>query len=281
MNSSDYIRPSFFIIGERKCGTSSLYRYIVQHPNVLPCSLKEPNFFGKDQPYVSKNIDEYWAFFPKKNATIDRSFMWPELNSKGILYEEEVIIPRVPNQSYITGEASANTFYEVAPELVKQYLPNIKLILLLRNPIDRAFSHHRMYQRFQEEGRDLGFQVNSFEEDILAEMNLILGGDKGHYLSPGLSLTTLKKWHSVFDKSTIKIFFTEDLKIPSKAHNILTELQLFLDLPYYNYGSYLEKQFNKAPLASFSPLLRSKMAAFYKPYNEALFSYIGQNNTWE
>ena len=281
MNSSDYIRPSFFIIGERKCGTSSLYRYVVQHPNVLPCSLKEPNFFGKDQPYVSKNIDEYWAFFPKKNATVNRSFMWPELNPEGILYEEEVIIPRVPNQSYITGEASANTFYEVAPELVKQYLPNIKLILLLRNPIDRAFSHHRMYQRFQEEGRDLGFKVNSFEEDILAEMNLILRGDKGNYLSPGLYLTTLKKWHSVFDKSTIKIFFTEDLKIPSKAHNILTELQLFLDLPYYNYGSYLEQQFNKAPFASFSPLLRSKMAAFYKPYNEALFSYIGQNNTWE
>ncbi len=280
MQSSDYIRPSFFIIGERKCGTSSLYRYLVQHPNILPCLLKEPNFFGKGAKYVARHIEEYWTYFPKKNATVDRSFMWPELNSKGILYEEEVIIQRESNQSYITGEASANTFYEVAPILVKKYLPNIKLILLLRNPIDRAFSHHRMYQRFQEEGRDLGFKVNSFEEDILTEMQLIQEGGTGSYLSPGIYLPTLKKWHTVFGKKAIKLYFTEDLKELIKADNILKELQLFLNLPYYKYGSYLEKRFNTAPIASFSPLLRSKMTTFYKPYNEALFSYIGQRRQW-
>lgn len=281
MQSSNYIRPSFFIIGERKCGTSSLYRYLVQHPNVLPCSLKEPNFFGKDDKYVSKHIEEYWTFFPETNATTDRSFKWPELTPKGILYEEEIIVPRKPNQTYITGEASANTFYEVAPTLVKKYVPDIKLILLLRNPIDRAFSHHRMYQRFQEEGRDLGFKVRSFEEDILEEIDLIQKGGKGHYLSPGIYLPTLKKWHTCFGKSAIKVYFTEDLQESIKAHNILKELQLFLDLPYYNYGNYLEKRFNKAPLAFFSPLLRSKMSTFYKPYNEVFFSYIGQNREWE
>ena len=280
MQSSDYIRPSFFIIGERKCGTSSLYRYLVQHPNVLPCFLKEPNFFGKGAQYVSKHIEEYWTYFPEKNATTDRSFIWPELNPDGILYEEEVTVQRKRNQNYISGEASANTFYEVAPVLVKKHLPNIKLILLLRNPIDRAFSHHRMYQRFQEEGRDLGFKVNSFEADILAEMKLIQQGEKGHYLSPGIYLPTLKKWHAVFGQPAIKVYFTEDLKEPTKAHTILKELQLFLDLPYYTYGNYLEKRFNKAPIASFSPLLRSKMDAFYKPYNEALFSYIGQHRAW-
>ncbi len=281
MASADYITPTFFIIGERKCGTSSLYRYLVQHPNVLPCSLKEPNFFGKGEQYASEHIDQYWALYPEKKSSKHSSFMWPELNPDGILYEEEVIIPRIANQDYITGEASVNTFYEVAPALVKKYLPDIKLILLLRNPIDRAFSHHRMYQRFQEEGRNLGFQVNSFEEDILAEIRLIKKGGTGHYLSPGIYLPTLKRWHSVFDKTTLKIFFTEDLKIPSKAHNILAEIQLFLNLPYYNYGKYVAQQFNKAPLASFSTQLRSKISNFYQPYNEAFFSYIGQNRNWK
>ncbi len=280
MPSSDHIPPSFFIIGERKCGTSSLYRYLVQHPNVLPCCLKEPNFFGKGEKYVAKNIAQYWSFFPKKDATTDRSFIWPELNQEGILYEEKITVPRLSNQTYITGEASANTFYDVAPTLVKKYLPDIRLILLLRNPVDRAFSHHRMYQRFQEEGRDLGFKVNSFEEDILAEIKLIQKGGKGNYLSPGIYLSTLKKWQAVFGKSAMKIYFTEDLKNPIKAQKILEDLQLFLNLPDYNYGNYLNKRFNKAPSASFSPTLRSKLAAFYNPYNEALFSYLGESRHW-
>lgn len=280
MSSSDYITPSFFIIGERKCGTSSLYRYLVQHPNVLPCCLKEPNFFGKEEKHIAENIAQYWSFFPKKNATTDPSFIWPELNQKGILYEEEITIPRLANQTYITGEASANTFYEVAPAVVQKYLPNIKLILLLRNPIDRAFSHHRMYQRFQQEGRNLGFTVNSFEEDILAEMKLIQQGGRGNYLSPGIYLPSIKKWQTVFGQSAMKIYFTEDLNDPIKAKKILQELQLFLNLPHYKYGNYLDKKFNKAPLASFSPTLRSRIATFYTPYNQALFSYIGGNRHW-
>ena len=61
-----YLRPSFFIIGERKCGTSSLYRYLIAHPNVLPCQLKEPNFFGKGAEYVNENIEDYWDYSHKK-----------------------------------------------------------------------------------------------------------------------------------------------------------------------------------------------------------------------
>jgi len=167
-----FLRPSFFIIGERKCGTSSLYRYLIAHPNVLP---------------------------------------WPELNQKGILYHEPVTIPRNTDVKYITGEASVNTFYEVNPQLVQQYLPKVKLIVLFRNPVERAFSHHRMYQRFQEEGRDLGFQVNDFATDILAEMELIKKGGKGHYLSPSIYLPTLKNWVSTFGKDQIRVYFAEEL----------------------------------------------------------------------
>ena len=56
------MRPTFFIIGANKCGTSSLYRYLVGHPWVLPCAEKEPNFFGRHDPeYIAQHIDEYFA----------------------------------------------------------------------------------------------------------------------------------------------------------------------------------------------------------------------------
>jgi len=274
LTASNYILPTFFLIGERKCGTSSLYRYLIHHPNILPCALKEPNFFGKGADYVATHIADYWALFPEKESNQARSFVWPELNEAGILYEQEVIIPRIANQNYITGEASANTFFEVEPTLVKKYFPNIKLILLFRNPIDRAFSHHRMYQRFQAEGRVLKNRVHTFEEDISAEMAVVQAGGQGEFISPSIYLPQLQKWVATFGPLAIRLYFAEDLKIPAKAAAILADICTFLGIPPYPYGDYLKKQFNKAPAASFSSSLKRELQAFFEPYNQELFAYI-------
>lgn len=277
----NYIAPSFFIIGERKCGTSSLYRYLVQHPNVLPCALKEPNFFGKGVKYVEEHIASYWQLFPLKEGTAPCTFSWPELDTQGILYHEDIRIPRIPNQQYITGEASANTFYEVNPSLVRRYLPKVQLIVLFRNPIERAFSHYRMYQRFQEEGRDLGFKVRDFETEVREEMELIKNGQRGEYLSPSIYLHQLERWVATFGQAQIKIYFTEDLKEMDKAKVILKDIHLILGLPQYEYGSYLSQHFNKAPAAFIPTTLTRDLQSFFKPYNKRLFEFLGIPIRWE
>lgn len=277
----NYLPPKFFIIGERKCGTSSLYRYLIQHPNVLPCALKEPNFFGKGGSYVQNNIADYWKLFPKKDQIKDRVFSWPELNNKGILYHEDVIIPRVANRMYITGEASANTFFEVDPPLVHQYLPKIKLILLFRNPVERTFSHYRMYQRFQEEGRDLGFRVQDFSTEVNKEIALISNGKEGDYLTPSIYLPILKKWVQTFGRSAIQIYFTEDLKYSKKASHIMASIQQQLGLPYYKYGDFLTRRFNEAPTVTMPIDVHQKLSKFFKPYNIELFDYLGLPNQWD
>ncbi|MEM6320392.1 MAG: sulfotransferase [Bacteroidota bacterium] len=269
-----YLRPSFFIIGERKCGTSSLYRYLIAHPNVLPCQLKEPNFFGKGKPYVQQNIDEYWAMFPQKNTAESIKFDWPELNERGILYHEKVEINRLTDVSYITGEASVNTFFEVNPTLVHQYLPDVQLILLFRNPVERAFSHHRMNQRFQEEGRSLGFRVHTFEEDIERELALFYAGEPTIYLSPGVYLNQLKKWRAVYPSSKFRIYFTETLKESKGAITILKDLQQFLGLPHFDYQKEVEEQYNVAPRTEMSTKIRQKLRGFYRKYNLALAAYL-------
>ena len=271
-----YLRPSFFIIGERKCGTSSLYRYLIAHPNVLPCALKEPNFFGKGPTHVEKNIKEYWALFPPRKATEAIKFDWPELNEQGILYEEEVVVERQKTIKYITGEASVNTFYEVTPELVKSYLPDIKLILLFRNPIERAFSHHRMYQRFQEEGRDLGFLVNDFETDILKELEQLKNGNKGQYLSPSLYLPQLKAWRKVFGKDQIRVYFAEDLNEIATAKPIMTDIQNYLGLPFFDFEEVLKNRFNVAPKARMNEQIQQTLSSFFQKPNQDLADYLGR-----
>lgn len=273
-----HLLPSFYIIGERKCGTSSLYRYLIKHPNVLPCELKEPNFFGKGHQFVNQNIQDYWKLFPTKKYQGNLEFVWPELNKEGILFHENVNIERKEDQKYITGEASANTFYQVDPNLVFQHLPKVKLILLLRNPVDRAFSHHRMYKRFQDEGRKLGFKVQDFEADVRAEMKGIKEGFDGEYLSPGLYLKQLKKWSAVYPEHQLKIFTAEELKEhPTK---VLQQLLQYLELPDYNYGDFILQQFNKAPQAQISTALYEELATFFRPYNEALESYLNRKFYW-
>ncbi len=277
-----FLRPSFFIIGERKCGTSSLYRYLIAHPNVLPCQLKEPNFFGKGASYVHKNIAEYWQLFPEKETTETIQFEWPELNKAGVLYHETVKVARNVDIKYMTGEASVNTFYDVNPQLVQQYLPATKLIVLFRNPVERAFSHHRMFQRFQEEGRDLGFKVNDFETDILSELAVIKKGGQGHYLSPSIYLPTLKNWRTTFGKDQIRVYFAEDLAEVNAANKMMANIQSYLSLPFFEYTSILKERYNVAPKAEMGKGIKTKLQAFFNPFNQQLAEYLNRPlpTTW-
>ena len=280
MDSSKYIYPSYLIIGERKCGTSSLYRYLLKHPQILPCKLKEPQFFSKAPSFIEKNIEEYFALFPQKELQQDLEFEWPELNEDGILYHETVRVKRKPGLKYYTGEASANVFSEVAPELLHQYLPNIKLLLLFRNPIERAFSHHRMFVRFQEEGRTLGFKVQDFETDMKKEIDWFKQGKMGEFLFPGVYIQQLKKWEAVYGKEAIKIFFAQDLNTPQKAQKIMNEILSFLNIPSHDFGDFLSKRFNKAPQEIIPKAAVELLQNFYAPYNTQLEKHLGIQLNW-
>jgi len=246
----------------------------VAHPNVLPCQLKEPNFFGKGAAYVHQNIAAYWPLFPEKEASGAIQFEWPELNKAGILYHESITVQREKALNYITGEASVNTFYEVNPQLVQQYLPTTKLIVLFRNPVERAFSHHRMFQRFQAEGRDLGFKVNDFATDILAEMALIEKGGKGPYLSPSIYLPTLKRWVATFGKEQIRVYFAEDLAAIDTATKMMDDIQTYLGLPSFEYTAVLKQRFNVAPKAEMEEEIKDKLQAFFRTHNQQLVEFL-------
>jgi Sulfotransferase family len=278
----DHLRPSFFIIGVNKCGTSSLYRYLMAHPNMLPCALKEPDFFGRhSREYIVSHIDEYWALFPTREYQGDLFFRWEESDQAGKPLLTRVHVKRDPAKAYITGEASANTFHDVSPSLLHQYLPDTRLILMVRNPIDRAYSHHRMYQRFQSNGNQLGFDVRDFETDICAELAAHARGEQTHYISPGIYIDKLQKWVSQYGWGQMRVIITEELACPGKAKRIMRELENYLEVSHHDYGDILSRRFNHALPSDIAPRLRALLADFYRTYNRSLQEYLGYELQWE
>lgn len=268
--------PHFFIIGERKCGTSSLFRYLVDHPSVLSGIRKEPNLFGNRAAVSEQDFREYLSQFPASDNSDTQQLLWPELDPDGNLYEEPVIQPREEGIAYLTGEASANTFHEAKPELLRQFLPHVRLVLIFRDPVERAFSHHRMFQRFQEEGRELGRMILPFEEEMAVEL---AKNGEGEFLKPGKYVDNLKKWDAVFPTNQRLVLFANDLD--SHPQQVMDRVLAHVGLSDWQFpDSSLTARYNQAPPSSMPEQLASQLREFYRPYDEALSAYLDQPIPW-
>ena len=274
-----HLTPSFFIVGERKCGTSSLYRYLLAHPQVLPCKVKEPQFFTQHLLKIWWNQKKYFQLFPDPNRLDEITMDWPELDEKGQLFKEQVRFSTKEQQEYITGEASANALYLANPKVVKRYLPKVKIIMMFRHPVDRAFSHYRMIQRFQGEGRKTRMLMG-FEVDMMKEMQEARIGKKTDFIGPGIYINQLKKWEKVFGKDQIFVIRMEDLAKPKKSLKVMNELTSFLNLQAFDYREVLQKRFNVAPATDFPLHMREEMLFYYRPSNLVLEDYLQRKLNW-
>ncbi len=154
--------PNFFIVGAARCGTTSLFEAIAQHPDIFCCPVKEPNYFAFDfvrRPEVLANarrqgclIDKHFDFTlapPRVAFTIDES-----------AYHD--LFRGWKGQSAI-GEASTTYLpSRIAPREIAAFQPDARIIVLLRNPIARTLSDYRMHVQ---NGHDTG----SFSQFIAEE----------------------------------------------------------------------------------------------------------------
>src|ERR1700733_8619605 len=124
---------NLFIVGAAKCGTTSLYEYLNQHPEIYMCPVKEPHFFSNKVENLNKDL--YRAPEPGKKyhtKVIKDIDVYTSLFDDGAAYK-------------IRGEASPSYLWDsdVAQKLY-QYNPNAKIIIILRDPIDRLVSAYQM-----------------------------------------------------------------------------------------------------------------------------------------
>jgi hypothetical protein len=251
--------PDFVIIGAQKCGTTFLYQLLVQHPRVKPAFAKEVHYFDLN---FRKGDKWYRSHFPLQ-----------ALNS----------------QKHITGEASPYyLFHPHAARRASTVIPNAKLIVLLRNPVDRAYSHYQhQVQRVKGEARE----TLTFEEAIEAEERILprevskmlqdeYYGSSSHrtrsYLRRGIYIDQLLVWSSFFQRKQMLILKSEDLFNNTK--NTLERMLDFLEIPRWAPETYSIP--NKREYTGVSPLIRQRLDEYYRPHNQRLYEYLGVDLGW-
>ncbi|HLO14112.1 MAG TPA: sulfotransferase [Anaerolineales bacterium] len=180
--------PNFMVIGVAKAGTTSLYHYFDQHPQVFMCPEKGSNFFGYED---ARN----WKWTDEGNPPLLRHF-------QARTFEEyEAFFAGVTDEIAI-GEASPQYFRcPTAAQRIHDRLPHVKLIASLRNPADRAFSGFLMRTR-------RGEFVKGFDEELTPDAS---------HVREGLYYKRLKRYLDLFPRDQIKIIIFEEFrKDPAK-----------------------------------------------------------------
>lgn len=189
-------KPNFIIIGAMKAATTSLYTYIKQHPHIFMTKVKEPMFFNNFQQENNYNI---LGSKSKKSTTL----------------EEYLAMFKDAKNEKAIGEASPAYIYnENAPYLIKEHLPDVKIIAILRQPTDRAYSNFLHTKRADREN------VNSFEQAIKIEKERISDNWSPlyHYIQKGFYSVQLKRYYNLFPKENIKVYLFEDVvKTPKET----------------------------------------------------------------
>jgi hypothetical protein len=200
------MKVNFFIIGAAKSGSTSLYHYLNQHPEIYFSPIKETNYFSKEI-----EIHALSANYKKNNQiNLENYFKTEKLEDLplAIVQKEsdyDKLFQAVKHEKILT-EASVSYMYSpVAANEIFKYNPNAKLMAILRNPIERAFSHYLMALRF-------GYTSLPFREAFDADRN---AKNKGWGVSElfyelGLYHQQLSRFYELFPKENIQIYLFED-----------------------------------------------------------------------
>ncbi|MCF8232541.1 MAG: sulfotransferase [Bacteroidales bacterium] len=201
-------KPNFFIIGAAKAGTTSLYEYLKQHPDIYFSPVKEPNYFSTDIQV------EHFSNTYKKNTFLDTEeyFSKKSLEPLQLTFVRKAehyrrLFEDVRHEKAI-GEASTSYLYSaVAAQNIKAYYPRARIVAILRNPIQRAISHYQMALRY-------GHTHLGFRQAIEADMDK---SSKGWGISElfielGMYYHQLKRYFDLFPHDNIKVFLLDDFK---------------------------------------------------------------------
>lgn len=198
--------PNFLVIGAPRSGTTSLYEYLRAHPDIYMSPVKEPDYFANETPEaLERKRPEYEALFDKAREEARR------------------------------GEASALYLaHPHAPENIRQAIPDARLVVVLRDPVERAYSHFLHAQRIYAEHPDSADDRRSDEAAFLAAV------DRAHregftrpgrtdaevWIRSGFYHHDLLRYRSLFPTEQMRIYRFEDLATDPRA--LTTDLYRFL-----------------------------------------------------
>ncbi len=257
--------PDFLVIGAGKAGTTFLYHLLGQHPHVEPAASKELHFFDNR---FEQGVEWYRQNFPAPRQKDGRTT--------------------------ITGEATPFMFRPLVPERVAEVVPRARLVALLRNPVNRAYSSYQ--QMVRRKGTTRTFEeIVEKEKRLLLETSQLDGHRREEYfaaaddeassrftgncLSKGLYVDHLTRWADHFDEEQMLILKSEDFF--TRPQEILRQVFGFLDLPEWEPDpSEFKRKRNSRKYDKMSPETRRSLEEFFEPHNRRLYDYLGRDLGW-
>ena len=263
------VLPNFIIIGAGRAGTTSLYNYLIQHPSIFAASTKnneniaDLHFF---EHMISNKTSWYKSHFP---TIFTKKFF--ESKSK---------------MKFITGEYTSTYMYNRnVPKRIFELIPNIKLIIILRNPVEKAYSTYSQQLSFNE-------HTMSFEETVKAELRRIelsknypelnsndpdFGNHVMHNLvRHGIYFDYLNEWFKIFPKKQFFIIDSEKLK--NSTQDTLDDVFKFLDVQPHKISNL--SKINVGQYTKIDDSSKKILTDFYLLHNEKLYNLLGSRYSW-
>lgn len=222
------VKPAFLIIGAQKSGTNALHYYLSQHPDLIPANVKEIDFFSGDSRYADGR-NKYHQNFPLRGVHFRLG------------YETSPSYLHNPN----------------AAQRIFQYNSNLKLIAVLRDPVQRAFSAWRMYVRYFSEDRDWYIKwmvsrngpgwnndeislrtpaaIADFGAYVEQELEAISSGKvvEAPVLSHGFYYQQVERFTTLFGRN--RLFLLTSAELRAETIRILSEIEKFLNVSAHDW----------------------------------------------
>lgn len=271
MNTSRF--PLVLIIGAQKAGTTALFNYLIQHPTIEGSPQKEIHFFNSTARY-SRGADFFKAHFSGLPG--------------------KIFLDASP--SYLASPAAA--------ERIFSYDKSVKMIVILRDPVDRAYSAWNMYQSRYKENRNwfldgwvasMGRSPTEFirrRDDELDDFSLFVEHElevmqrnldqsiEAPVLMQGLYASHLNRFFRFFPREQLLVLRTEDLRLDTIK--ILDRIVGFLGLEERDWSAgSLSPVFEGKYSVDISSVISERLSRFYKPYKEQLTALLNENFDWK
>jgi hypothetical protein len=222
---------------------------MVKHPSILQALYKEVHYFDLN---FTRDTGWYRAHFP---LTVSKQYA-----------------EAAGRRTVITGEASPYyLFHPAVPERARQVVPDCRLIVLLRNPVDRAYSHYHHESR-------IGYEDRPFREAVEREMELLDCSNRGplgsgsrdlfshrhhSYLARGVYVDQLKRWRASFSRAQMLIVRSEDMfEDPMRVIN-----RVFKFLGVHPWKPRRRLMCRTTSYPEMDPTLRKRLERYFEPYN--------------
>ena len=254
--------PDFLVIGAKRCGTTSLYQHLSEHPCISRSPHDNIGFFNEN---YHLGINWYKSLFP----TVFYKKKMESKNKQCLFFDV--------TSTYMEEELTAKNVYEVNP--------NQKIIVILRNPVDRAYSHYHVNVKEKSEKR-------SFEDAVFEEMNrikserIIQNKNKNlrvftpnniHYLKKGFYALQLKSWFKIFPREQILVLSTEEFQ--EDQNLIYKKIFDFLNIPNMKIKS--TEKMEKGNYIPMKDETRKLLLDYFRQYNYELFELINNEFDWK